>query len=109
MHWQPHRRRASQPSPATSWSWSGRRRAGPEPRRLPRHAWCTNASTADEGSRTGPWVPFLPGVTELEGLLARLVEVGGTDLVVKAGSAPHARVDARLQPVGDGPLDQDGV
>jgi twitching motility protein PilT len=54
-------------------------------------------------------VPFLPGVTELEGLLARLVEVGGTDLVVKAGSAPHARVDSGLRPVGAGPLDQDGV
>jgi twitching motility protein PilT len=35
-------------------------------------------------------------VTDLDVLLRHLVEVGGTDLVVKAGSAPHVRVDGRL-------------
>ena len=33
---------------------------------------------------------------DLETLLRHLVEVGGTDLVVKAGSPPHVRVDGHL-------------
>jgi len=48
-------------------------------------------------------------VTELDELLARLVEEGGSDLVVKAGSAPHGRVGGRLQPLDPKPLDQDSV
>ena len=35
-------------------------------------------------------------MSELEALLRHLVEVGGTDLVVKAGSPPHVRVDGHL-------------
>jgi twitching motility protein PilT len=35
-------------------------------------------------------------VGDLDALLRHLVDVGGTDLVVKAGSAPHVRVDGEL-------------
>lgn len=35
-------------------------------------------------------------MTELDALLRHVVETGGTDLVVKAGSVPHVRVDGRL-------------
>lgn len=37
-------------------------------------------------------------MTDLDELLGHLVETGGTDLIVKAGSAPHVRVDGRLAP-----------
>jgi twitching motility protein PilT len=35
-------------------------------------------------------------VSDLEALLRHLVETGGTELVVRAGSAPHVRVDGNL-------------
>jgi len=37
-------------------------------------------------------------VTDLDALLRHLVETNGSDLVVKAGSPPHIRVDGRLVP-----------
>jgi len=48
-------------------------------------------------------------VTDLDALLRHLVEVGGTDLVVRAGSAPHVRVDGSLVPAPFDALDVVGV
>jgi twitching motility protein PilT len=48
-------------------------------------------------------------VSELEALLRHLVEVGGTDLMVKAGSPPHVRVDGKLQTTPFGPPDPAGI
>lgn len=44
------------------------------------------------------------GVIELDALLKLLVESGGTDLIVKAGSPPQLRVGDSLRAVGDIPL-----
>lgn len=53
--------------------------------------------------------PTFSDVNDLDALLRHLVEAGATDLVVKAGSVPHVRVDGRLVPAPFDPFDAASV
>ena len=62
-----------------------------------------NASTRPpDGPATGD-------TARLERWLRALVEAGGSDLLLVAGAPPSIRVDGRVGPLGDGPLDGQDV
>jgi len=52
-----------------------------------------------------PEAPVTGDVTRLERWLCLLAERGGSDLLLVAGAPPSIRVDGRVQPLAEGPLD----
>ena len=49
--------------------------------------------------------PATGDLARLERWLRRLAERGGSDLLLVAGAPPSIRVDGRVQPLAEGPLD----
>jgi twitching motility protein PilT len=61
---------------------------------------------AELHASAGPAPPHVAGDTgRLERWLALLVDAGGSDLLLVAGAAPSIRVDGKVRPLADGPLD----
>ena len=54
---------------------------------------------------TGAAAPAAGDLTKLEGWLRLLAARGGSDLLLVAGAPPSIRVDGRVRPLGDSPLD----
>jgi twitching motility protein PilT len=55
--------------------------------------------------QTGAASSGAPDATRLEGWLRRLAARGGSDLLLVAGAPPSIRVDGRVRPLDDAPLD----
>ena len=60
---------------------------------------------AELHSTTQPEAAAAGDLTRLERWLRLLAERGGSDLLLVAGAPPSIRVDGRVQPLGEGPLD----
>ena len=56
-------------------------------------------------STAAPRGPAVGDTSRLEAWLRRLTEAGGSDLLLVAGTAPSIRVDGRVRPLAEGPLD----
>ena len=62
------------------------------------------------GGQTGAWPPaHVASGTPLEAMLAEVARLGGSDLLLFAGSAPVFRVDGRLMHADAPPLDGDDL
>ena len=56
-------------------------------------------------STSAPRGPAIGDTGRIESWLRALSEAGGNDLLLVAGAAPSIRVDARVRPLAEGPLD----
>ncbi|HET7698563.1 MAG TPA: PilT/PilU family type 4a pilus ATPase [Vicinamibacterales bacterium] len=56
-------------------------------------------------STSAPRGSALGDTARVEGWLRRLADAGGSDLLLVAGAPPSIRVDGRVRPLADGPID----
>src|SRR5438128_1500642 len=56
-------------------------------------------------STNAPQAPAVGDTARLERWLALLSDLGGSDLLLVAGAPPSVRVDGRVRPLAEGPLD----
>src|SRR3954447_20549158 len=56
-------------------------------------------------SAGAPAGPATGDTSRLERWLRTLVDAGGSDLLLVAGASPSIRVDGRVRPLAEGPLD----
>src|SRR5262245_17121149 len=71
----------------------------------PRDADDINQLIAELHATAGPPAAAAGDTARVEHWLRILAGAGGSDLLLVAGAPPSIRVDGRIQPLADGPLD----